>query len=93
MTFTTNFGKRSRFSTNNVINPNINPNINQNKDNKTNQFPTLVNKSMPNESNESSINIEPQILRDKQSMILRSINLGMLYNIDKIGCSSCKGAK
>ena len=89
MTFTTNFGKRSRFSTNNVINPNIN----QNKNNKPNQFPTLVNESMPNESNKSSINIEPQILRDKQSMILRSINLGMLYNIDKLGCSSCNGAK
>ena len=89
MTFTTNFGKRSRFSTNDFINPNINQNIN-----KPNQ--TLVNESMPNESNKSiksSINIEPQILRDKQSMLVRSINLGMLYNIDKIGCSSCKGAK
>ena len=81
MTFTTNFGKRSRFSTNNSINPNINQNSN-------NQ--TLVNKSMPNESNKS---IEPHILRDKQSMLVRSFNLGIIYNIDKIGCSSCKGAK
>ena len=83
MTFTTNFGKRSRFSTIKNINPNIN-------ENKINPFTTLVNDSI---QNESSRNIEPQILRDKQSMIVRSINLGMLYNIDKIGCSSCKGAK
>ena len=83
MTFTTNFGKRTRFSTID----NNNPIINQN-----NNYPntTLVNKSIASESNN---NIEPQILRDKQSIIVRSINLGMLYNIDKIGCTSCKGAK
>ena len=81
MIFTTNFGKRTGFSNINNINPDIN-------ENKTTQNTTLVN-----EPNKSNIKIESQILRDKHSMLVRSINLGMLYNIDKIGCSSCKGAK
>ena len=79
MNFTTNFGKRARFSTN--------PNINQIVRNKT-----LVNE--PSHTRELTTNADTNgILRDKQSMLSRSMNLGMLYNIDKPNCSSCRGAK
>ena len=79
MNFTTNFGKRATRSNNNSINKNI-----------TNK--TLVNDS-PHKIEDTTKTHTIGALLDKQSMLSRSLIMGMLYNVENTGCTSCRGAK
>jgi len=92
MNFTTNHGRRIRFSNTNANNPTGGSNDTANQSQKY-----LVKNSTTDVTDKNIVilNDPPSgnVLRDKQSILSRSIQIGMFYNIDKPGCISCRGAK